>query len=402
MNRLKKQIKEQEKKDKIIYKKSKWKKWIIFGVIILIIALAIRTAISVHNWQVIAKQMLVNQPSKVLDSEQKEIATIGSSRKRKNVSSSQIPQNLKDAYVSIEDERFYRHHGVDVKRTSSAIFSYVIHFGKTSFGASTITQQLVKNLTGDDSNKISRKIKEWGKATALEWEFDKDEILDGYLNIIYVGPNIYGVEMGSQYYFNKSVSDLNLAECAFLAGINNAPNAYNPFLEEKDNSEKIKKRTKTVLYKMLELEKIGQEEYEQAVQEVENGLAFKKGKIESSDVVYSYHTEALLSEIITDMAKEMKITETFATNYLYMANLQIYSTQKSSIQKEVETEFEKNKYRLKSADGKDTSQAAMVIIDNETGAVVACARWITEKRQKIEGLIELCKQSDKRVLVVNH
>ena len=256
--------------------KKKNKLRIIFFVIILIIVLAIKTAFSIHKWQVLATQMLVNEPSQVLDIDGKTIAQIGSERNRKNIEYQKIPQNLKNAYIAIEDERFYKHFGIDLKRTIAAIGSYIIHFGKSSFGASTITQQLVKNLTGDDSNSISRKVKEWSKAIELEWCISKDDILGAYLNIIYVGPNIYGVETGAKYYFSKSVTELDLAECAFLAGINNAPNSYNPFNENKDNTEKITKRTKTVLRKMLELEYITQDEFDNAVAKVENGLKFKK------------------------------------------------------------------------------------------------------------------------------
>lgn len=382
MNRLKNVSdtkKENEKKPK-----KKLKKFIIIILLLALIFFAIKTAISIHKWQELALEMVQNKSSQVLDSNGEVIAEIGSERNRKNVSFNQIPDDLKNAYVAIEDERFYKHHGVDVKRTTAAIGSYVIHFGNASFGASTITQQLVKNLTGDDSASISRKVKEWAKAFELEWCMDKDEILESYLNIIYVGPNIYGVEMGAHYYFDKSVSDLSLSECAFLAGINNAPNAYNPFNKEKDNTEKIEKRVKTVLSKMLELENITEEDYKEAIAEVENGISFEKGKLEpESDGIYSYHTDSLISEVISDLAKDKKISKTFATNYLYLSNTKIYSTQNSEIQKKVEDEFKKSKYQLKSDDGKDTSQAAMVIIDHKTGQVLGCVRWIRrEKRSK--------------------
>lgn len=351
-------------------------------VLIGIIVFAIKTAFSIHNWQEMALEMIQNQASQVLDSDGQVIAEIGNERNRANVAFSQMPDNLKNAYVAIEDERFFKHFGVDVKRTTAAIASYVIHFGKASFGASTITQQLVKNLTGDDASSITRKVKEWGKAIELEWCMSKDEILESYLNIIYVGPNIYGVKMGANYYFDKDVSDLDLAECAFLAGINNAPNAYNPFHKEKDNTEKIKKRTKTVLKKMLELENITEEEYQAAVKDVEEGITFKKGKIEAEgDGVYSYHTDALLLEVISDLAETKKISKTFATNYLYMANAKIYSTQNSDIQKEMESEFEKSKYALKSKDEQTTSQAAMVLIDHKTGYVLGCVGGLGKKQE---------------------
>ena len=118
----------------------------------------------------------------------------GDEKKKSNISFEEMPDNLKNAYVAIEDERFYKHSGVDIKRTASAIFNYVIHFGSSSFGGSTITQQLVKNITGDNTDSVTRKVKEWWKAWLLETKLSKEEILEGYLNIIYVGPSIYGVD----------------------------------------------------------------------------------------------------------------------------------------------------------------------------------------------------------------
>ena len=354
-------------------------KKILIGIIILVILiLGILFGVKSYQWKNIMEDMFTNEYSVVLDQEGNTIAQIGSERKKEKVSLSEMPKNLKNAYVGIEDERYYSHHGVDIKRTASAIFSYVIHFGSSSYGGSTITQQLVKNLTGDNTDSIFRKVKEWVKAYELELFFSKDEILEMYLNVIYVGPNIYGVQAGSEYYFSKDVGNLSLAECAFLAGINNSPNSYNPFLED-DNSEKIEKRTKTVLSKMLELEYISQEEYESAISEVENGLKFKKGEVSSSDGIYSYHTDALINEIIEDISEEKNITKTFATNYLYHSGLTIHSTQISSIQEKTEAEMEKTRYQIKSQDGSTTSQAAMVIIDQTTGRVVSCVGGLGEK-----------------------
>ena len=361
-----------------VYRRKKITKIIIFIVIILIIILGIFTAISANNWKLLVQEMSKNENSVVKDTSENTIAEIGSEKAKNKIASSDIPQNLKNAYVAIEDERFYKHHGVDVKRTSAAIASYVFHRGSSSFGGSSITQQVVKNLTGDTSGKATRKIKEWGKALVLESFMSKDEILDLYLNIIYVGPNIYGVETGSNYYFNKSAKDLSLEECAFLAGINNSPNSYNPY-GDTDNTEKIKKRTKTVLSQMLKLKYINQDEYDTAVSNVDNGLKFKKGKFETDDPVYSYHTDALINQLINDIQKQKKIPEKFATNYVNMAGLTIYSTQNSAIQKQMETEFEKTKYQLKSSTGGDHSQAAMVIIDHKTGQVVGCVGGLGKK-----------------------
>ena len=360
-------------------RKKKIKKIIITVIIIIIVILAIILGISAYNWKQITTDMFLNENSVIVDSDGNVIAELGSERKKIKIENEEVPENLKNAYVSIEDERYYKHHGVDIKRTGSAIINYVIHIGNSSFGGSTITQQLVKNLTGDNSGSISRKVKEWWKAYLLECYFSKEEILDMYLNIIYVGPNIYGVGAGSQYYFSKDVQNLTLAECAFLAGINNSPNSYNPFDDETDNTEKIKNRTITVLDKMLELEYITEDEYNTAVSEVNNGLRFRQGTVEASDGIYSYHTDALINEIIQDIADKKNITEDFATNYLYLGGLTINSTQNSSIQDETETEFNKRQYHIASREGGDPAQAAMVIIDHKTGQVLSCVGGLGEK-----------------------
>ena len=113
--------------------------------------------------------------------------------------------------------------------------------------------------------------------------------------------------------------------------------------------------------------------------EVNGGLKFKKGEIKTDNSIYSYHTDALITDVINDLAEEKNITETFAQNYLYMGGLTIHSAQDSDIQNQVEKEFLKKQYVLKSADGKDTSQAAMVIIDHKTGDVLACVGGLGEK-----------------------
>ena len=372
--------KSRKRKNNSSDKKRKLKKIIITVIIAIILIVGIVLGVSAHTWKTLAQEMMNNQNSIVIDTDGNTIAKLGSERKQIPISYEEMPDNLKNAYVAIEDERFYSHHGVDIRRTASAIASYVIHFGSSSFGGSTITQQLVKNLTGDSSDSIIRKVKEWWKAWQLETCLSKEEILEGYLNVIYVGPSIYGVEAGARYYFNKSASELSLAECAFLAGINHSPNSYNPFTDE-DNSQDIKDRTNTVLSKMLELEYITETEEQTATAELENGLNFRKGEIESRDGVYSYHTDALINEITSDIADKYNISETFATNYINMAGLTIHSTQDSSIQEQTETEFEKSKYSRASKIGGNSSQAAMVIIDHTTGQVLGCVGGLGEKTE---------------------
>ena len=378
-NKSKKNSKKDRKLKNKLPLKKRIKRFILIILAIIFVAIIINTIIGAFRWKQLTVDMFTNECSKVIDTSGNVIAELGSERKKIKVKFDDIPDNLKNAYVSIEDERFYEHSGIDIKRTGGAILSYIFHAGNSSYGGSTITQQLVKNLTGDNTDSVTRKVKEWWKAYQLEWYFSKDEILEMYLNVIYVGPNIYGVGTGAEYYFSKDVSELSLAECAFLAGINNSPNSYNPFNEDVDNTEKISKRTKTVLQKMLELGYITEEEYNIASSEVDSGLDFDKGTIESSDGIYSYHTDALTTEVISDIADKYNITETFATNYIYLSGLNINSTQNSDIQDGVEVEFNKREYKVASRQGGDSSQAAMVIIDHETGQVVACSGGLGEK-----------------------
>lgn len=364
--------------DEVRVGKRKLIKLILLFLVILIFWSAIKLGISFYRWKLLAMDMFINESSVVLDFEGNVIATLGSDKRKETVSFDSIPDNLKNAYVAIEDQRFYSHGGVDVKRSAAAVFSYVTHFGSSSFGGSTITQQLVKNMTGSTADTASRKLDEWVKSYMLETFTSKDEILNMYLNIIYVGPNVYGVGTGAKYYFNKPVTDLTLEECAFLAGINIAPNSFNPFTE-KNNSEKIAKRTRIVLNKMKELNYISQEELDAAIASVNTGLKFEKGEISSESAVYSYHTDSVIQEVTEEIAKKYKITETFAMNYLETAGVKIYSTQDSKIQKEIELEFEKKQYILPSKIGNNSSQAAMVIIEHKTGYVLGCVGGLGKK-----------------------
>ena len=372
--KLRKEQKNQETK------KHKFLKIIIIAFIIAGILAVIAFCISFIRWKNFATSMINNINSEILDTDGNTIAYIGSERIQENVSLNEIPKNLINAYIAIEDERYYKHSGIDIKRTTAAIASYIIHLGHSNFGGSTITQQLVKNMTGENSTTVPRKVKEWIKATQLELFLSKNEILETYFNIIYTGPSIYGVQNGAKYYFSKDVKDLSLAESAYLAGINISPNSFNPF-SENDNSEKIIKRVKTVLDKMEKLGYITEDQYNEAAKEAE-ALNFKQTKLEpSNSTIYSYHTDAAISEIISDISKRKMISESFATNYLIMSGFKIQSTQNSSLQTVVDNEFKKSQYILQSKKDKDaTSQAAMVIMDHSTGKVLACSGGLGEKK----------------------
>ena len=323
--------------------------------------------------------------SVVLDKDGNIIANLSSDEKRKIVTLDEMSPYLPKAYIAIEDKRFYEHNGVDIWRTAGAIFNTVFK-GGSSYGGSTITQQLVKNITGDDDASgfagIMRKVREWAKAYQVERMISKDQILELYLNILFVGgDNLHGVELGAQYYFNKSAKDLDLAECAFLAGINSSPNAYNPYDETKNQDElkeKIKNKTLTVLAEMKDQGYItNEDEYNAAVAKAEAGLTFTKGNITSNNA-YSYHTSAAVNQVVEQVMEEKGVSREFAEKYVYSSGLTIYSTQDSSIQSRVEEEFKKADYRIKgrdkNADGtlkNDHAQAGMAIIDYKTGQVVA-------------------------------
>ena len=328
--------------------------------------------------------------SVVVDANGGVIANLSGDEKRKIISLQDMSEFLPKAYVAIEDERFYSHHGVDWKRTAGAIFNTVFR-GSSSYGGSTITQQLVKNITKDDESSglagIYRKIREWAKAYQVERMISKDQILELYLNILYVGGegNLHGVELGAEYYFNKSAKDLTLAECAFMAGINNSPSSYNPFDTSTDNTEKIKNRTKTVLGKMLELGFIDQGKHDEAVAEVDAGLNFQKGDVSTSSN-YSYHTDAVLDQVINQVMEERGVSRQIAENYVYSSGLTIYSTVDTNIQARVEEEYQKEKYivsgREKDENGNlinDHTQSGMAVIDYKTGNVVAVAGGLGEK-----------------------
>lgn len=334
--------------------------------------------------------------SVVVDANGSVIANLSGDEKRKVITLDEMADYLPKAYVAIEDERFYKHSGVDFKRTAGAIVTTLI--GKNTYGGSTITQQLVKNITKDDESSgmagIFRKVKEWAKAYQVERMISKDQILELYLNILFVGGegNLHGVELGAEYYFNKSAKDLSLAECAYLAGINSRPTYYNPYKlasdtdTEEKRAERIKSKILTVLAKMKELGYIpNEEEYNQAVEQANAGLKFEKGQIATGSN-HSYHTDAVIDQVIRQVMEEKDISRTLAENYVYSSGLTIYSTVNPEIQARVEEETKKAKYikpgHEKNKDGtlkNEQTQSAMVIVDNKTGYVLGVSGGLGEK-----------------------
>ena len=345
----------------------------------------------------ITKQDLAisNLNSYILDKDGNIIGSLAGDERRQIVTLSDMPKYLPMAYVAIEDERFYDHHGVDLFRSGRAALNYFIHRGSSSFGGSTITQQLVKNITNEKEDSgvagVIRKIKEMSKAYQIEKLISKDQILELYLNILFVGGQNHGVQMGAKYYFDKDVKDLTLEECAFLAGINTSPNSYNPFKEENHEKtmENIKKRAKTVLMKMYELGKINKEEKDAADSKIDEGLNFKKGSTLQN--TYSYHTEAAIEQVVKDLAEKNGWDKSFAKMKLQSGGYTIHTTQDTAIQTRMEEEFAKDSYirhskkiKEKDNEGNETdnyqqTQAGMAIIDYTTGKVVGVVGGLGDK-----------------------
>ena len=302
-----------------------------------------------------------------------EIEDLHKSENRIWVDLDQMPENLQWAIIAIEDKRFYEHNGVDIRRTLSAVFNFFNPASSSSFGGSTITQQLIKNLTGDDAHTITRKIQEIRRAWYLEREYTKEQILETYLNTIYLSQGCYGVQTAANVYFGKDVSELDLAECATLAAVTNLPSRYDPFV----NMEENKKRASIVLDEMVKLEKITEEEAE-AAKAQEIILNTEKVEQSTGEGVQSYFVDQVIQDVIDDLMEEKGYSKTYATNLVYSGGLQIYSTMNLEIQQKMDSVYQDpdNFPKLR---GEVQPQSAMVIIDNSTGAVVALSGGIGEK-----------------------
>lgn len=304
---------------------------------------------------------------------EREYGKLRSDNNRIWVDSEKIAPSFKEAVVSIEDERFYKHHGVDVKRTAGATVRYVLAklgIGESSYGGSTITQQVIKNITSEDDFKATRKIKEIMRAIALENQLSKDEILTMYCNVAFFANGCYGVEAASRTYFNKSAIDLNLEEAASIAGITQYPSKYDPIENPENNIEK----RNVVLKKMYELGKISESDYNTAVA---SQLGLSRDYIRSNAEMTSYFEDQLVNDIINDLVKQKNYTEEFAESQVYNGGLKIYATIDPKIQSAMEGVFE-NTANFPSGNGKKL-QAGMVVSDPYTGEIKGIIGGLGEK-----------------------
>ena len=305
-----------------------------------------------------------------------------------------IPKYLQDAAIAIEDKRFESHNGVDFRGTVRAILSTLT--GRGVQGGSTITQQLIKNATGDNQTTVKRKVTEIYRALELEKRYTKDQILESYLNRIYLGQSCSGVEAASRTYFGKSVSELSLAQCASLIGITNNPSQYGPF-ESEWSREQNRKREILILDAMLEQGKITQQEYAAAKAEeviFTNGWS-NTGNYYGDEVVdtsalleeetepvvaqytsrNSYFTDALIEDVIEALMETYGYDHDTADNALFNKGYKIYTTQNYEYQRIAESVFEdlsNTPYTRTDSKGEtEQLQGAMTIIDPYTGYVLA-------------------------------
>lgn len=298
--------------------------------------------------------------------------TIKGKENREWVDSDKIPDTLKNAVVAIEDERFYKHHGVDWVRTIGAVKGWLL--GGTQYGGSTITQQLIKNITADNDYSVKRKVNEIFRAFALEKEIDdKDCILVMYLNTIYLGYNSYGVQTAAMQYFDKDVSQLDLAESAVLAGLTNNPSIYDVY----NHPEKVKERQETILAQMLDQKMISQEEYEAAVAEELNYRPYEEYQQEIKST-YSYFTDEVIKDVINDLMTEKGYSRLVAENMVYSGGLNIYATIDTKVQNALDEVWANADNFPNTEKYGEIPQSAMVITDKQ-GNIVGIAGGRGEK-----------------------
>ena len=249
-----------------------------------------------------------------------------------------IPEYMKEAQITIEDKRFFDHKGVDWTRTLSAVGALVT--GTDSYGGSTITQQLIKNLTDDNEVSINRKLREITKALRLEQEYSKEQILEAYLNVVNYGNNCQGVEAAAQLYFGKSIKDCSLAECVAIAGITQNPSHWNPLLYPENN----RVRRENILYEMNDQKKISDEELQAALQESDKMtfVGFSTAhedddEDDDNDKVQNWYYNQMIYDLRADLAKLYNISEGAASEKIYTEGLSIYSAMDEQMQDFIES-----------------------------------------------------------------
>ena len=307
-----------------------------------------------------------------LSGQWEEAITIGGDQRRIWVEYEEMPKYLEQALIAIEDKRFYDHKGVDWYRTAGAFVEMFARM-ETSYGGSTITQQLLKNLTGKDQVTVQRKLTEIFGALELEKKYDKQEILEWYLNAVYFGEGCYGVGTAAQTYFGKEVSELSLAECASIIGITNKPTYYDPFYNEENN----KNRQEVILREMYEQGYIDYSTWKNAVAEE---LVFTRTpNQEYHQEIYSYYEEVLIRDVIRDLMNTKGLNYDAAEKLLYNGGYQIYSCMDTGMQAIVDELYSDPEKMPKGGRYEQQFQSAIVVMNPYDGRILALCGGVGEK-----------------------
>ena len=294
-----------------------------------------------------------------------------------------IPEDMIKATVAIEDRTFWEHHGVNWRRT---LYGVILMFtGQDIQGGSTITQQFIKNFTGYDDVTVKRKIQEIFTALDFEKNYSKQQILEWYLNYIYLGDHCNGVATAAQNYFGKDLSELSLAECASIISITNNPTIYGPNSnvrmtnedgEVTTGRERNKQRQELVLWTMWDQGIITEEEYQAAVAEE---LVFTTGVDEKEpDTIYNWYDEQLITDVMNDLMEQYGYSSLVASDMVYSGGLRIYACVDQNVQSIVESVYsDRSNLDLTSNSGQEI-QSAIVIVDPE-GNIVGLAGALGDK-----------------------
>lgn len=286
---------------------------------------------------------------------------------------SEIPRNIVFAAVAIEDKRFFEHNGVDWYRTAAASVNMFLGM-RSDFGASTITQQLIKNVSQEDEVTVRRKLTEIFRALEFEKKYSKEEILEWYLNTIYLGESAYGVKSAANVYFGKDLSQLSVAECASLIGITNNPSIYDPYI----SVEKNKKRQELILDQMLAQGYITQSEHDEAVAEE---LVFVRGSGGggTSSTVYSYFVDQVIRDVVADLVELTGYSSTIVNRMVTSGGYSIYATIDVDVQEALESVYTDISNIPETVGTFQQLQSGMTIIDNASGDIVAMVGGVGEK-----------------------
>ena len=306
-----------------------------------------------------------SKPSKYV-----EITRLHGDQNRIWVDFEKMPKNLSNAFVAVEDKRFFEHQGVDWKRTFSAFINMFVHIYDTQQGGSTITQQLVKNITKEDQISAMRKIVEIMRARYLEGKYPKDTILECYLNTIHLGPSVDGVEVAANYYFDKHVAQLNLTEMAAIAACTKSPEGFNPYTHPQANKD----RRNFVLSEMYKQKYITEAQYKVAIATPlslrDKSAAKTATPATDNKAVNSYFVDAVIEDVVAGLMDQKSYSHDKALSMIYQGGFNIYTTLDTSIQAKVDKVYADNSNFLKSGHGTTQPQSAICIMDYQ-GHIVA-------------------------------